>query len=136
MNEKELAAFCENWLAAWTGNDPDKLLSYYHRDALYADPAHRSGLKGHDEIRKYFVKLLDVYRDWKWEPIEVFPIRTGAIVKWDCIIPLGPEAIRETGLDIVEIKDSKIIRNEVYFDRTRLLASVEKRRRDQRLINL
>jgi hypothetical protein len=136
MNEKELEAFCREWLGAWTGNDPDKLLSYYHTDAMYTDPAHRDGLKGHDEIRKYFVKLLDVYRDWRWEPIEVFPIRTGAIVKWECTIPVGPEVIHETGLDIVEIEGSKIMRNEVYFDRTRLLAAVEKRRRNQRLINL
>jgi hypothetical protein len=136
MNEKELEAFCEEWLAAWTGNNPDTLLSYYHEDAMYADPAHRRGLKGHEEIRKYFVKLLDVYRDWKWEPIEVFPIKTGAIVKWECHIPTGSEVIHETGLDIVEIRGTKIVRNEVYFDRTRLIAAVEKRRRDQRLINL
>jgi hypothetical protein len=136
MDKKELEVFCEEWLAAWTGNDPDTLLSYYHKDAMYTDPAHRKGLKGHEEIRRYFVKLLDVYRDWKWQPIEVFPIKTGAIVKWECHIPLGPEVIHELGLDIVEIEGRKIVRNEVYFDRTRLLASVEKKRRDQRLINL
>jgi len=136
MNEKELRGFCEEWLAAWTGNNPDTLLSYYAEDALYSDPANREGLKGHKEIRRYFVKLLDVYRDWKWKPIEVFPIESGAIVKWECHIPLGLEEIHEIGLDIVEIENNKITRNEVYFDRTRLVASIEKRRRDQRLANL
>ena len=136
MNKDELAAFCEEWLDAWTGNDPDKLVSYYDTDALYSDPAHRNGLKGSKEIRKYFVKLLDVYRDWRWKPIEIFPIDSGAIVKWECKIPVGPEVIHEIGLDIVEIKNNKITRNEVFFDRTRLVSSVEKRRRDQRLINL
>ena len=136
MNKEELTSFCTEWLAAWTGNDPDALISYYAEDALYSDPAHRDGLKGKDEIQRYFVKLLDVYRDWRWKPIEVFPIASGAIVKWECTIPVNSEVIHEIGLDIVEIKDKKITRNEVFFDRTRLVASIEKRRRDQRLINL
>jgi len=68
--------------------------------------------------------------------VEIFPIASGAIVKWECKIPLGPEEIHEIGLDIVEIRNKKITRNEVFFDRTRLVASIEKRRRDQRLINL
>ncbi|MBN2230947.1 MAG: nuclear transport factor 2 family protein [Candidatus Thorarchaeota archaeon] len=136
MDKKQLEAFCKEWLAAWTGNNPDKLLTYYHENALYADPAHRDGLQGHNEIKRYFVKLLDVYHDWIWRPIEIFPIEKGAIVKWECTIPTGPEVIQEIGLDIVEITNDKITRNEVYFDRTRLLAAVEKRRRDQRLINL
>ncbi len=136
MNEDELLDFCRDWLNAWTGNNPDELLSYYHEEALYSDPAHRDGLKGKDQIRKYFVRLLDVYRTWKWKPVEVFPIESGAIVKWECTIPVGPEIIHETGLDIVELSGNKITRNEVYFDRTRLVAAIEKKRRDQRLINL
>lgn len=136
MNAKELTTFCEEWLAAWSGNNPDILISYYAENALYSDPAHRDGLKGKEEIRKYFGKLLDVYRDWKWTPVEVFPIATGAIVKWECTIPAGSDTIHEIGLDILEIGNGKITRNEVYFDRTRLVAFTEKRKRDQRLINL
>lgn len=120
--------FCTNWLAAWTGNNPDALLKYYHEYALYIDPANRNGLKGHKEISRYFERLLDVYQDWTWKPIEVFQIETGAIVKWECTIPVGQETIHEVGLDIVEIEGEKITRNEVYFDRTKLLAAVEKKR--------
>ena len=136
MNKEELFKFCTNWLAAWTGNKPDALLDFYHQDALYIDPANREGLKGHKEIGRYFEKLLDVYHDWTWKPIEVFPIEKGTIVKWKCTIPVGQETIHEVGLDIVEIEGDKITRNEVYFDRTRLVAAVEKKRRDRRLINL
>jgi hypothetical protein len=136
MNHDELLEFCSEWLEAWTGNNPDELLSYYHDNALYSDPANRNGLKGKKEIRRYFERLLDVYRTWKWKPIEVFPVSTGAIVKWECTIPVGPEVIHETGLDIVELDGHLITRNEVYFDRTRLVAAVDKKRRDQRLINL
>jgi len=136
MNKKELIAFCKDWLSTWTGNNPEALLEYYDKDALYIDPANREGLKGHKEIGRYFERLLDVYRDWTWKPIEVFPIEKGAIVKWECTIPVGPETIHEVGLDIVEIANNKITRNEVYFDRTSLVAAVEKKRRDRRLINL
>ena len=44
---------------------------------------------------------------------------------------MGQEIIREIGLDIVEIEGAKITRNEVYFDRTRLVAAVEKSRRNR-----
>ncbi|MFW9806769.1 MAG: nuclear transport factor 2 family protein [Candidatus Thorarchaeota archaeon] len=136
MNKEELMEFCTNWLAAWTGNNPDILLEYYHEDALYIDPANKDGLRGHGEIGMYFEKLLDVYHDWTWRPIEVFPIDTGVIVKWECTIPVGPETLHEVGLDIVELDGNKITRNEVYFDRTRLVAAVERKRRDRRLVNL
>lgn len=136
MNKKELMEFCTNWLTAWTGNNPDTLLEYYHEDALYIDPANQEGLRGHTEIGKYFEKLLDVYHDWTWKPVEVFPIDTGVIVKWECTIPVGPETLHEVGLDIVELEGDKITRNEVYFDRTRLVAAVERKRRDRHLVNL
>jgi hypothetical protein len=136
MDKTELFRFCEHWLSAWTGNNPEKLLKFYHDEALYIDPANREGLKGHKEISKYFEKLLDVYHDWKWKPIEVFPIKKGAIVKWECTIIVGQETIYEIGLDIVEIEGAKITRNEVYFDRTRLMEAVERKRRDRRLVNL
>ena len=130
MDKKELSSFCENWLSAWTGNDPAGLLKYYHEDALYIDPANKEGLKGHKEIARYFERLLNVNPHWIWKPIEVFPIETGAIVKWECTIPVGHQTIHEVGLDIVEIEDEKICRNEVYFDRTKLLAAIKKKHGD------
>ncbi len=136
MDKDELFEFCEKWLHAWTGNNPEKLMDYYTEDALYVDPANRDGLRGKAEIREYFEKLLDVYRDWVWKPIEVFPIESGTIVKWECTIPVGPETLYEVGLDIVELEGKKISRNEVYFDRTRLVAAVKQKRTKQRLINL
>ncbi|MHA1965869.1 MAG: nuclear transport factor 2 family protein [Candidatus Thorarchaeota archaeon] len=131
MNKDELLKFCQDWLAAWTGNNPNALLEYYHEEALYIDPANREGLRGHKELARYFEKLLNVNPDWIWRPIEVFPIKTGAILKWECTIPVGDVKINEVGLDIVEIDDKKITRNEVYFDRTRLVAAVEKERLDR-----
>jgi hypothetical protein len=131
MKMNELLKFCSGWLAAWTGNRPETLLNFYHDDALYIDPANREGLKGHREMRRYLERLLAANPEWIWRPVEVFPIETGAIVKWACEIPVGAETICETGLDIVEIVGGKITRNEVYFDRTQLLAAIERSRRER-----
>lgn len=133
MNEEELMQFCNEWLAAWTGNQPETLLEYYSEDALYVDPEHRDGLRGKEEISRYFEKLLDVYHDWEWKPLEVFPIESGVIVKWKATIHVGEETLTEMGLDIVELDGKKITRNEVYFDRTRLVAAVENLRRVRRM---
>ena len=133
VNKDELFEFCTEWLAAWTGNRPDTLLQYYAEDALYVDPQHRDGLRGKEEIRNYFEKLLDVYHDWEWRPIEVFPIESGAIVKWEATIHVGEITLTEVGLDIVEIQGKRITRNEVYFDRTRLIDAVDKLRKTRRV---
>ena len=129
MNKNELFDFCKKWLAAWTGNKPEELLKFYHEDAVYIDPAKKEGLKGHKEIGRYFERLLAVYPDWTWTPVEVFPIDTGVILKWKCSIPVDQEIIDEIGLDIVEIEGGKITRNEVYFDRTELIAAANKKRK-------
>ncbi len=93
MNEKELLTFCTDWLTAWTGNNPKELLKFYHDDALYIDPAKKDGLRGHIEIGRYFERLLAVYPDWTWTPVEVFAIENGAVLKWECYIPVGQDVI-------------------------------------------
>ncbi|MHA2046812.1 MAG: nuclear transport factor 2 family protein [Candidatus Thorarchaeota archaeon] len=127
MEKDELFDFCKKWLAAWTGNKPKELLKFYHEDALYIDPAKKEGLRGHKEIGRYFERLLAVYPDWTWTPVEFIPIEHGVVLKWKCSIPIDNEVITEIGLDIVEFKGEKISRNEVYFDRTRLLAASDKK---------
>ena len=121
MNENEAYAFCKDWLASWTGNDPLGLISFYSRDAFYSDPAKRNGLEGHDEMLPYFTKLLERNPDWKWYAKEVFPTKEGFILKWSAEIPVGKKVIHENGLDIVEFHQNKIKRNEVYFDRSAML---------------
>ncbi|MBI2519719.1 MAG: nuclear transport factor 2 family protein [Bdellovibrio sp.] len=98
---------------AWSGNRPDFLLSFYSENAYYQDPAHPNGLRGHHEILSYFKKLLAKNPNWRWECQEIFSTEKGFTLKWCAHIPgLNPII----GLDIVEITDNQITRNEVYFD--------------------
>ncbi|UCE09339.1 MAG: nuclear transport factor 2 family protein [Candidatus Thorarchaeota archaeon] len=132
MNEKELLDYCREWLQAWTGNRPDLLISFYSENALYSDPARRDGLRGHSAILQYFEKLLAVNKEWTWKPLEVVPTERGCVLKWECAIPVGGKSIIEQGLDIVEISDDKITRNEVYFDRTALLKAIDALKQESR----
>jgi len=131
MQHDELAQFINSWLKAWTGNDPEQLLSYYSNDALYIDPANRDGLQGHNNILPYFKKLLAANPDWVWTLKELFPTEKGATFKWHAKIPVGDLLVEETGLDILEIESGKITRNEVYFDRTKLLSAMRKLKENQ-----
>ncbi len=121
IEENRIIEFCNKWLPAWTGNRPDTLLEFYSENAFYSDPANPQGLRGHAKLRPYFTKLLAANPDWKWETIEVFPTHHGFILKWRATIPIGDTKIQEYGLDIVELKNGKVSRNEVYFDRTQWL---------------
>jgi hypothetical protein len=128
MKKEEAREFCRKWLPAWIGNQPDKLIDFYSENAFYLDPANKNGLKGRDQILPYFKKLLGANPKWIWEATEIFPTDQGFIVKWRASIPVGSETIIENGIDIVEIKTGRIIRNEVYFDRSTLMDAIKKLR--------
>jgi len=110
--------FCTAWLNAWTGNQPDLLLSFYAENAFYSDPANRQGLNGHVALLAYFKKMLKYNPDWNWKALEIIETAKGFTLKWEATIPVGNTVIKEEGLDIIELTDGKISRNEVYFDRT------------------
>ncbi|MBS1614364.1 MAG: nuclear transport factor 2 family protein [Bacteroidetes bacterium] len=117
--------FCDSWLAAWTGNQPEQLLKFYTNDAFYLDPAMKQGLKGHEQLRAYFSKLLKYNPTLKWEAVEVMDTAKGFTMKWKATIPVGDKSITEYGLDIVELTEGKISRNEVYFDRVEWMKAMQ-----------
>lgn len=124
MDKNDALDFCLRWLPSWTGNRPDLLLEFYAPDAFYSDPVCREGLRGRASLAAYFTKLLSRNPGWKWEAVEVFPHPEGFTLKWRAAIPAGAVTLTEYGLDIVELRDGLITRNEVFFDRTALLAAM------------
>lgn len=116
MDKIELRSFTEKWLASWTGNQPEILLDFYSEDAFYSDPANPNGLKGKEQLFVYFKKLLQRNPNWKWTIEEVFKTEKGFTLKWKAEIPVELENLIIYGLDIVEMTNDKISRNEVYFD--------------------
>lgn len=124
------SAFVKEWLRAWTGSGKpgaaDTLLTYYHDDVFYADPGMRSGIRGKEALGGYFARLLARNPHWVWEAEEIIPTAQGCTLKWKASIPAGEETITEYGLDILELKDGKISRNEVFFDRVNWLSKLQK----------
>ena len=125
---KDIITFCQNWLTSWTGNNPEKLISFYSKTAYYQDPANPKGLKGYEDIFSYFKKLLAANPKWKWRMTEAYPTEKGFVLKWKATIPVKSEEITKYGMDIIELEGNKIIRNEVYFDRTELISLLKSRK--------
>lgn len=126
MQKNELEKFCDAWLQSWTGNQPEDLLCYYAEDAYYQDPAQPHGLRGQQALKKYFTKLLAKNPDWIWTRQELHPITNGFVLKWQAEIPILEADLLIEGLDLVELDENKITRNEVYFD-ARLLSSAKRK---------
>ncbi|MCU0576816.1 MAG: nuclear transport factor 2 family protein [Desulfobacterota bacterium] len=126
--ELEIAKdFCNQWLPAWTGNNPELLISFYSEDAFYSDPFIPQGLKGKYQILSYLRKFISLYPNWKYEHVEIFPTENGFTLKWKVSLPINNDTVVGYGLDIVEISDDKIVRNEVYFDTARLLKTIKEK---------
>jgi hypothetical protein len=113
--------FAERWLPAWTGNDPERLASFYTEDAFYSDPAIPEGVQGREALTAYFQKLLGRNPDWVWEHEGSISLEGGFVNRWRATIPAGDSQVVCRGVCTVQIRDGLIERNEVFFDRSALL---------------
>lgn len=116
MEQIKLEQFCDEWLKSWSGNRPETLVSFYHDEAFYLDPAFPQGIKGKENLLNYFTKLLRKFPDWKWERELLFPTSEGFTLIWKATIQVKEKTVSVKGMDRVALTDMKISRNEVYFD--------------------
>ena len=129
LSASEAAAFAQRWLPASTGNDPERLAAFYSDDALYIDPGIPAGVRGKAELLAYFRKLLANNPRWVWTQLEAIPVDGGFLNKWLAKIPVGAQTLEIVGVCLVQLDAAgKIRRNEVYFDRTELLAEIARYR--------
>ena len=114
----DVQKFCTEWLKSWTGGLPavEGLLQFYSEEAFYSDPARPQGVKGKALLKKYFEKLLSKNSEWVWTAEAVFPNEKGFTLKWKAVIPQAGKVTTLYGMDLVELSDNLITRNEVYFD--------------------
>lgn len=125
LNSIEARHFAERWLPAWTGNDPDRLVDFYADDVFYLDPAIPAGITGKPALLAHLRKLLAYNPDWVWTQIEAIPLLDGFLNKWKASMPVGATMLEIYGVCTVQLNaDGKIYRNEVYFDRSRLLPEI------------
>jgi hypothetical protein len=132
LSATEAAQFAQGWLPAWTGNDPQRLAAFYAEDALYVDPGIPAGARGKAELLAYLRKLLANNPDWVWTQLEAIPLQDGFLNKWLAKIPVGAKTLEIVGVCLVQLDAAgKIRRNEVYFDRTELLAEIGRYRQQK-----
>ena len=127
MTKEEARTFASEWLPAWTGNRPEELADYYSDDCFYMDAGIPGGANGKSELIAYFRKMLARNPDWVWTQLEAIPMEGGFLNKWLARIPVGEKIIECIGVCFLQFDDKgKIKRNEVYFDRTELVAETYK----------
>ncbi len=125
MTREEAREFASRWLPAWTGNEPERLASYYSEDVFYLDPGIPDGVQGKSALLAYFRKLLGQNPDWEWTQIEGIPMEGGFLNKWLARIPVGSRTLESVGVCFVQFDDEGLIkRNEVYFDRNELISAI------------
>jgi hypothetical protein len=125
MRVEVARAFVERWLPAWTGNVPERLAGFYSEDAYYQDPTVPDGIHGKDALLDYFRTLLARNPEWVWTQIDTIPMEGGFVNKWHARIPVGQKTLDVVGVCLVQFDAAgKIRRNEMYFDRSPLLAGM------------
>jgi len=116
---KDLAILCDEWLAAWTGGDVERLAAFYADGCFYSDPTKPKGIRGREELRRYLAKWLPEYAEMVWTREALYPVKRGFCVTWTARIPVRGTWLTERGMDLVLLDAAgKIVRNEVYFDMT------------------
>jgi hypothetical protein len=56
------------------------------------------------------------------------PLADGFLNKWHAVIPVGGHVIEVDGVCTVQLRDGRIYSNEVFFDRSDLLAALARQR--------
>src|SRR5215510_7281203 len=123
MDRHKMLALAEQFLDAWNTQDVDRVLSCYTTDLVYRDPNTRGAVQGTDSMRRYLSKLFGRWQmHWSLREAHLFDDGRGCNALWRATfrLPGGEATIEIDGMDFVEVRDGRIHRNEVCFDRAQL----------------
>lgn len=120
MNREEAMELAERFLSAWNSQDVDKVLSCYTEDCIYLDPNTGGSVSGHEALRKYLNRLFQQWKmHWSLREFFLFADQKGGAFLWHAkLTPAKGGKISEIdGMDLVIVREGRMCRNEVYFDR-------------------
>jgi hypothetical protein len=103
-----------DWLRAWTNKNVEQLISFYSSDCIYMDPQTTGGIVGHSALRRYLTDLFSATPPMRYIPDEIWQTHNGYCGRWYCIVGEAGDRGKLRGFDLVVLRDSKIILNEVY----------------------
>jgi len=124
LTEQEARTFAERWLPAWTGNDPERLASFYTEDCFYADPTVPEGASGKPAFIRYLRKLLSNNPNWLWTHEKGVPLEGGFLNFWHLSAPVGDRMVEARGVCTVQFEGPLIKRNLVYFDMLPMMTAI------------
>ncbi|MEW5736425.1 MAG: nuclear transport factor 2 family protein [Thermodesulfobacteriota bacterium] len=128
MDAKEMMELVEKFLEAWNSQDVETVLNCYTEDCVYRDPNTRGEIHGHEAFRRYLTKLFVPWKmHWALREPFLFEGGGGGAFLWRArIAPArGGEAVEIDGMDLVLVRDGRISRNDVNFDRVKLLEAMK-----------
>ena len=110
------------FLDAWTSQDVEAVLAVYTDDLRYRDPNTRGEIVGAAAFRRYLTRLFALWQmSWSLREVHIGPDGTGAVLWRATMRRVGSgETVHVEGMDLVQLRDGRVARNEVYFDRTLL----------------
>ena len=62
------------------------------------------------------------FPDWVWTHRGSTPLKDGFLNRWHASVPIGNEVVEVDGVCTVQLRDGLIYANEVFFDRSDMLA--------------
>ncbi len=128
MDREQMLGLADELLRAWNSQQVERVLSCYAADAEYRDPNTRGAVCGVDSMRRYLTKLFAQWRmHWTLREAHLFAEGQGCAVLWHATFqrPNAEATIGIDGMDFVEVRDGRIARNEVCFDRAQLAALLQ-----------
>ena len=122
-----LQQLLDEWGAAWTAQDPNRLLRVFTDDVVYEDVTFGAVNKGQDALRKFATDFFDAFPgnafevksrfvsgDGKWGSVEW--LWRGRQTKDVPGLPATNTAFELRGASVMEFRDGKISRNSDYWD--------------------
>ena len=126
MDVEEARRLTEAILSAWNRQDVDGVLACYTEDCVYLDPNTRGPVVGHEAFRRYLGRLFQLWKmHWSLREFFLFEDGSGGAFLWHAqLTPAsGGKTAEIDGMDLVMLREGKLSRNEVYFDRMVLFGS-------------
>lgn len=115
----------EEWAAAWSLHDVEKLLSLCTDDCVYEDVTLRAVNRGKAEVKSFANAVFAAFPDFKIQLMSGFTARDWAGAEWTMSgthkgdlpgIPATGKSFAVRGSTICELKAGKIKRNSDYWD--------------------
>jgi len=117
----------EEWAAAWSSSQVEKLLPLFTDDVYYEDVTFGAVSKGRDALRTFAMSTFEAFADLRFEVKSRFVAANG---KWGSIewvftgrqtkdfpgLPATNKPFQVRGSTVVEFRDGKISRNSDYWD--------------------